>query len=52
MLATERPDADAAEWKDPGLDRGLADDFDDSADVKARIEVGRILDGEMRHVGP
>src|SRR6185312_7571477 len=50
MLATNAADTDAAEWKDPGFDRGLADDFDDLAHVEPCIEIGGIFEREMRHV--
>src|SRR5665213_342967 len=50
VLAANAADTDAAEWKDPGFDRGLADDFDDLADVEPCIEIGGIFEREMRHV--
>src|SRR5258708_27529076 len=40
MLATDRADANAPDRKYPGFDRGLADDFDDLADIDAGIEIG------------
>src|SRR5579872_6327025 len=49
VLAADGADADAAEREDAGLDRGLAHDLDDLAHVEARVEIGGILDREMRH---
>jgi hypothetical protein len=40
MLATDRADANAPERKNPGFDRGLADDFDDFAHIDPRVEIG------------
>ena len=51
MLAADRADPDAAERKDPGFSRGLADDFDDLAHVDARFEVGGVFKREVRHGG-
>src|ERR1700757_3869831 len=51
MLAADRTHADATEGGDAGLDRGLADDFDDLRHVDASIEIGGIFDREMRHDG-
>ena len=50
VLAADRADANAAERKNPGFHRGLADDFDDLAHIDARIEIGGIFKREMRHV--
>src|SRR3984893_6355345 len=50
MLATDRPHADAAERKNPGLHRGLADHLDDLAHIDAGLEIGGVFDREMRHV--
>src|SRR5258706_5784820 len=50
VLATDRTNADAAERKDPGLHRGLADHLDDFPHIDARIEIGGIFEREMRHV--
>ena len=50
MLATDRANPNAAEWKNPGLHRGLADDFHDLAHIDECIEIGGIFKGEMRHV--
>ena len=44
MLAADRADADAAERKDAGLDRGLAHELDDLGHVDAGVEVGGIFD--------
>src|ERR1700733_5021407 len=49
MLAADGADANAAERKDAGLRRGLADDFDDLAHVEPGIEIGGIFKREMRH---
>src|SRR5258708_30592858 len=51
MFASDSADADAAKREDAGLDRGLADEFDDVAHVDALVEIGGIFDGEMRHGG-
>jgi hypothetical protein len=40
VLATDRADADAAEWKNPGFDRSLAHDLDHRADIDVLIEIG------------
>src|SRR5882724_10751122 len=50
MLASDRADADAAEREDAGFNCGLAHQFHNGAHIDARIEVGGIFDGEMRHV--
>src|SRR5229473_5649846 len=50
MLATDGADANAAERKNPGFDRGPAYRLDDPAHIDVLIEVGRIFKGEMRHV--
>src|ERR1700730_7871957 len=52
MFAANGAAGDAAERKDSGFDRGLADQFDDFCHVDAGIEIGGIFDGEMRHVRP
>ena len=40
VLAADRANANASERKDPGFDRGLADDLDDRAHIDPRIEIG------------
>ena len=40
MLASDGADADAAERKDAGFHRRLADEFDDRAHVDALVEIG------------
>jgi len=40
MLAFDRADADAAERKDSGLDRGLADDLNHRAHIDELVEIG------------
>src|SRR5450432_1734057 len=40
MLAADGADADAAERKNPGFDRGLANEFDDRGHVDAGVEIG------------
>src|SRR3984885_14749954 len=50
VLATDSANPNAAERKDAGLDRGLADHFDDFSHIDASIEIGGIFQGEMRHV--
>ena len=51
VLAADGTNADAAEREDAGLDRRLAHDLADGADVETAIEIGRIFDREMRHGG-
>jgi len=36
----DRADANAAKWKDPGLDRRLAHHFDNRAYIDVPIEIG------------
>src|SRR3954462_15589822 len=50
MLAADGADGNAAERKDSCLHRGPADDLDDLADIDPALEIGRVLDREMRHV--
>src|SRR6202035_5728868 len=50
LLAADGADANAAERENPGLDRGLAHDFDDPGHVNPPIEIGGIFQREMRHV--
>src|SRR5665213_3102127 len=52
MLAADGADANAPERENPGLHRGLAHEFDDLAHVDPVVEIGGILDREMRHVRP
>ena len=40
MLASDGADANAAERKDAGFHRGLADEFDDRGHVDAAVEIG------------
>jgi hypothetical protein len=40
VLATDRSDANAAERKNPGFCRSLADHLDDRAHIDVLIEVG------------
>src|SRR3981081_1344966 len=40
VLTSDRADPNAAERKDPGFHRRLADHFDDCADIHARLEIG------------
>src|SRR6202035_3870150 len=51
VLATDGANPNAAEGKDAGLDRGLADHFDNLSYIDAGIEVGGIFQGKMRHIG-
>ena len=51
VLAANRPNANAAERKDSGFYRSLADQFDDRAHIDVLVEVARIFKREMRHVG-
>jgi hypothetical protein len=49
VLTSDGADADAAEREDAGRNRGLADHLDDLAYVDDGIEIGGVLDREMRH---
>src|ERR1700735_1626554 len=51
LLAADGADANAAERENSGLHRGLAHDFHDLSHVNPPIEVGGILQCEMRHAG-
>ena len=51
VLATDGTNPNTAERENAGLHRRLADHFDDLAHIEAGIEIGRVFDREMRHVG-
>src|SRR3977135_2945993 len=51
VLAANRPNLNAAERKDSGFYRSLADQFDDRAHIDVLVELARIFKREMRHVG-
>src|SRR5436305_8408135 len=51
VFAPDGTDTDPANGENTGLDRCLADKFDDLAHIDSVVEVGGILNGEMRHLG-
>src|SRR5580704_7183169 len=52
VLAADGANPRAADRKNPGLQRRLADDLDDPTHIDAGLQIGGIFDGEMRHVRP
>src|SRR6266702_6004486 len=49
VIASDGTDTNAAEREDAGLNRSLADQFDDFPHIDVAIDVGGIFDREMRH---
>jgi hypothetical protein len=50
VLATDSADANAAERENAGFDRRPADYLDDLCHIQTGIEIGGVLNREMRHV--
>jgi hypothetical protein len=50
VLAPDGADANAAEREDAGLDRCLANQFHDRANVDVAIEIARIFNRKVRHI--
>src|SRR4051794_19742138 len=51
VLASDSADPDATKREDAGLHRCLADDFAGCGHIDTAVEIGRVLNGEMRHGG-